>query len=131
MYFFGCNKVQEVWAEAGLGSFIQWWLDIADGFVSLFFPLLAVLLQHHMQQFVMALWCYMETKEREIVEQGGAMPVCVIQIARDSPRQWQQGSGLCREGAGAFSGNSGLKWEKPAICQVKCNIDAKIFKDQR
>jgi len=76
--------------------FNDWWLDIPDGFVSLFFHLLAVLRQHHMQQFLMALWCYMETKEREIVEQCGAMPVC------HTDRTWQSaavaaGSGLCRE----------------------------------
>jgi hypothetical protein len=58
-YFFGCNKVEEAWAEAGLWNFIRDRLKIADGFVALFFQLLELLSNHNLHVHVV----YLEAKD--------------------------------------------------------------------
>ncbi|KAK2434249.1 hypothetical protein QL285_019418 [Trifolium repens] len=87
--FFGCEKAQEIWEEAGLWYLIEGMFETADGFVSLFFKLLDLLSQHLVFQFVSALWCIWKRRNQNIWEDIELQPSVSFQLARDVILQWQ------------------------------------------
>jgi ribonuclease HI len=88
--FVGCRKAQEIWEEADLWSIIDGLIDMADGFVSLFFQLLQRLSQVQLCNFVMGLWCIWKRRNEKLWEDIEHRPSISFQIARDYLFQWKQ-----------------------------------------
>jgi len=76
--FFGCNKVEEVWVEAGLWNFIQDKLEIADGFVDLFFQLLELLYHDSLHMFAMTMWCIWKRRNEKLWDDVETQPAISI-----------------------------------------------------
>jgi len=140
--FFGCNKVEEVWVETGLWNFIHDKLEMADGFVDLFFQLLVLLSHDSLHMFAMTMWCIWKRINEKPWEDVETRSAISIGLARESLYQWQQVRAKLQRmenGLGSIydtrierhSRNNGIQWRKPALGEVKCNVDSAIFKDQR
>jgi hypothetical protein len=137
--FFGCNKVEEVWAEVGLWNFIRDRLKIANGFIDLFFQLLELLSQQNLHMFAMTLWCIWKRRNEKLWNDVDIRPDVSVRLARESLVQWQQVRRKQQQMQAISTHSSGLlvqnntstiRWEKPAPGEVKCNVDMAIFKDQ-
>ncbi|KAK2404967.1 hypothetical protein QL285_054266 [Trifolium repens] len=150
--FFGCEKAQEIWEEAGLWYLIEGMFETADGFVSLFFKLLDLLSQHLVFQFVSALWCIWKRRNQKIWEDMELQPSVSFQLARDVILQWQTAqtkkqeqnsaatiashvvTAAARRTLGddnpATTTTTHVVWRPPGQGMYKCNVDAAIFKEQ-
>jgi len=140
--FFECHKVEEVWVAAGLWNFIKDKLKTADGFVDLFFQLFNRLAQENLHMFAMTMWCIWKRRNEKLWNDVDTRPEVSVRLARESLYQWQQVrlKQTCM-GNVSDSGNNTVitqnnntnvtRWRKPALGEVKCNVDAAIFKDQR
>ena len=88
--FFGCNKVEEVWAEARLWNFIHDKLETVDGFVDLFFQLIKLLSHDNVHMFAMTMWCIWKHRNEKLWEDVETRPTISVRLARESLHQWQQ-----------------------------------------
>ncbi|XP_024630834.1 uncharacterized protein [Medicago truncatula] len=134
--FFGCAKLEEVRSAADLWHIIQDNLETADDFVALFFKLLESL--HHQQlfDFVMTLWCIWKRRNNKLWNDVETQPRILVNMAHDVLFQWQQVRVHQRRREHGEYHNSVMtdhrqkEWTKPVVGEVKCNVDATIFKEQ-
>jgi hypothetical protein len=134
--------VEEIWVEAGLWNFINDKLETADGFVDLFFQLLERLAKENLHMFAMNMWCIWKRRNEKLWNDVDTRPEVSVRLACESLYQWQQVR-LKQKHMGNVSdsgnnttiilnnNNNVTRWRKPALGEVKCNVDAAIFKDQR
>jgi hypothetical protein len=126
--------------------------ESTEGFVSLFFAQLELLLHHNIILFVAAFWCIWKRRNQKICEDIELRPSVSLELVRDIIYQWKtaqashqrrQTSAVILPHVAATSNVPGeersisdsastvqVMWTPPVQGMLKCNVDATIFKEQ-
>jgi len=88
--FFGYDELEELWEAINLWHVIKDYLEIADGFVSLFFQLLEKLPQQQLLTFVLTLWCIWKRRKDKLCSDVDTSPHVSVHMAHETLLQWQE-----------------------------------------
>jgi hypothetical protein len=113
---------------AGLWDGLSHFMANTMDFASFRFDIIQNWQQHNVFVFVMMLWCIWERKNEKVWEDAEKDVCYSVQLARDYLQQWRE---VRRRIVDPYmnSINKNDSWLPPSVEEVKCNVDAALFKE--